>query len=812
MAVVADRVIVELEAKLDRYDANVRRAEQQFTRAMGSIEKRSARTASVVQTGMRSMAAALAGVSAIALARQFLAMVDEAKKLDAQLRLATASFGSFGRAQEDVRRIAEATRADLSATAGLYSAFARNARELGLSQAQVAEITETVGKSFKVSGAGAVESAQAIRQLTQAFQSGVLRGDEFNSIMENAPRLAKLLADSLGVPVGALRAMAEEGELTADKLARALSDRKFTAALDAEFKEIPVTFEDAMTLVYNSALVTFSEFDRGGGFSQMLAQFVTDGADGFGDLAQSARDTGIDIRATFEGLSDAFAPLVEAAKQAFGTIESDAMTLGDRIRPLLVDIDNISAWLSGPEGSLERRINERVFGFGPTNMAGRFDEGYERAERARRGELAEQGIRDIFRGYDVMGNRIGGNGPAGRPAPRSTGRGRTRTTRSPLDPAAFAREEAQLNDEILREKQEAALTVEAIADLELQRLQAEQAREAAETQASDKFTAEQKAQLVALQGTTYALRRLNVVRERDADIAEREQEAAELARGQRQNNARLEADALEARYRLAETSKERADIDGRLLSLAEERERVELEGLIAAGKIADADAARADLAEAQGSRRAASAREHEGPVARFLRDTERSREEVAELAEEWVVDELASIQDRLRNTIMDKIGVDDPILAGVLDLFIEQVILRPIAERFAKFQAGETNTFGAIGNFLSSVVGSLFGAPGRASGGHVQGGKFYRVTDGEGFVAPQSGKIIPLGRMRGAAGGNVTLRQTVNVDARGVNPEGFAEHIKAAVRQETAALVGAGMKQVQANVPARMAQFERDGV
>jgi tape measure domain-containing protein len=819
MAVVADKVIVELEAKLDRYDANVRRAEQQFTRSMSSIDRSASRTSNLVSASVRAMAGALAGVSAIALARQFITMVDEAKKLDAQLRLATASVGSFGQAQEDVRRIAEATRSDLSATGALYAAFARNARDLGLSQEQVADITETVGKSFKISGAGASESAQAIRQLTQAFQSGVLRGDEFNSMAENAPRLQRLLADSLGVSVGALRAMAEEGELTADKLARAFSDRKFTAALDAEFREIPVTFEDAMTLVYNSALVTFSEFDRGGGFSQMLAQFVADSADGFGDMAQSARDAGIDIRATFAGLSDAFQPLVDAAKIAFGTIESDAMTLGDRIRPLLVDIDNITAFLNTGVGIGRDEHGPRfVTSSNGTNLAGRFDQGYQQADRNRRNDIAAQGVADMFRGYDVFGNRIGGSAPAARSTSsagrKSRGGGRA-APRSPLDPEAFAREEAQLNDEILREKQDAALTAEAIADIELQRLQREQAQEAAETQASDKYTAEQKARLVALQATTFALRRLNVVAERDADIAERNQEAAELQRDQRQSNARLEADALEARYRLAETSKERAEIEGRLLSLAEERERVDLEANIAAGKVADADAARADLAEMHGSRREASARDNEGPMARFLRDSDRSRDEVAELAETWVVDELESIQSRLRDSIMDQIGVDDPILAGILDLFIEQVILRPIAERFAKMQAGGGGTFGAVGNFLSSVVGGLFGAPARAGGGDVVGGKMYRVNDGggiEGFRPAGSGKIIPLGRMRGAGGGGVTLHQTVNVDARGVNPDGFAEHIKSSVRQETVALIGAGMKQVHANIPARMAQFERDGV
>jgi tape measure domain-containing protein len=813
MAVVADRVIVELEAKIDRYNADVRRAEGNFTRAMDRIGQSGDRTSRLVSTGVRTMAAAFAGVSAIALARQLLSMTDEAKKMDAQLRLATAAVGSFGQAQEDVRRIAAETRSDLAATSSLYSSFARGAKELGINQQQVADITTTVGQAFKVSGTSATDSAFAIRQLSQAFQSGVLRGDEFNSIMENAPRLARLLADSLNVPIGSLRAMAEEGELSADKLVAAFSDKKFTAALQAEFDQLPVTFDDAMTLVYNSALVTFSEFDRGGGFSQMLVQFITDGADGFGDLGDAARDMGIDVRATLAGLSDAFQPLFDGAMSVFGGIESEALTLRDRIRPLLADIDSISAWLAGPAGSIERRINEKVFGFKPTDLAGRFDRTYDQTARNRRMELGEQSVRDIFAGRDVFGNRTGGS-PAGGSRPSGgagnrTRGGRARVERSPLDPEAYAREEARLNAQILGERADLATTAEARADLELERLQAEQAQEAAETQTNEKFTDVQRARLVALQGAAYAVQRLAIVADRDREIAERTAEEREKQLRAEQGNARVESDALAARYDLAETSKERAAIESRLLDIAERQETAALEAEIAAGRIADAQRARADLAEAQAGRRTQSERDNEGPLARWRRDADRSAGEIEELAEQWVVDELDSVRDALRTSITDRLGVDDPVLNGLLDLFIEQVILKPIADRFAKMGTG--GGFGAVGNFISSIFGSILGAPGRASGGHTVGGNFYRVTDGEGFQAAGSGKIIPLGRMRGAGGGHVTLRQTVNVDARGVNPEGFAEHIKSAVRQETMAIVGAGMKRVTATVPARMAQFERDG-
>src|SRR3546814_9842048 len=69
-------------------------------------------------------------------------------------------------------------------------------------------------------------------------------------------------------------------DLTADKLLRALTDTKFTASIDAEFKQMPVTVDQAMTQVHNAAIVTFGAFDQGGEFSTMLANFVSGGADG----------------------------------------------------------------------------------------------------------------------------------------------------------------------------------------------------------------------------------------------------------------------------------------------------------------------------------------------------------------------------------------------------------------------------------------------------------------------------------------------------------------------------------------------------
>jgi tape measure domain-containing protein len=329
--VVVDTIIVKLEAQLADYNAKLAGAQRLFDRNMTAVQRAAIQTEKVVGGSMGRLGGALAGVSAVALARHLLGIADQAKNLDAQLRLATAQTGSFGQATEDVRRIAEATRSGLTETAKLYGNFVRNAQDLGIAQADAARATETVAKTFKISGATSVDAAQGTRQLVQALQSGVLRGDEFNSVMEAAPRLTRLLASSLDVPIGSLRKMAEEGELTSDKLVRAFTDKRFTDEIDAEFKRLPVTFDQAMEQVHNAAIITFGAFDRGGEFSTALANFIMDGTGGFKDLETSAENLGIEISSAFAGLGEVFRPLWESAKQYFGLAGEEAIKLRDQL-------------------------------------------------------------------------------------------------------------------------------------------------------------------------------------------------------------------------------------------------------------------------------------------------------------------------------------------------------------------------------------------------------------------------------------------------------------------------------------------------
>ncbi|WP_229386845.1 tape measure protein [Lysinibacillus sphaericus] len=168
---------------------------------------------------------------------------------------------------------------------GSYNDMAASVSKLNLlagdafsSNNEAIRFAELMNKSFAVSGAGAQEKAAGMHQLTQALASGRLQGDEFVSITENAPLLAKAIANAMGVSMGEMKKLSSEGKITADIIKKSL----FEAANDIEdkFSKLPLTFADAMTVFNNWAQRAFEPlFIR-------LRQFVNSKA--FGVLAGHA--------------------------------------------------------------------------------------------------------------------------------------------------------------------------------------------------------------------------------------------------------------------------------------------------------------------------------------------------------------------------------------------------------------------------------------------------------------------------------------------------------------------------------------------
>lgn len=224
-------------------------------------------------------------VKAYAAALFLISQSDAYTKLTAQLKLATDSTRDFEKAQQNVRAIAKEAQTDISGVGTLYARVSQATKELGVSQAKVSDITRTVALALKVSGAGAAESASATLQLSQAFAAGALRGEEFNSVSEAAPRLMQALADGIGVPRGALRKMAEEGKLTSAVLAEALP--KALKDLESEAKQVQ-TISGAFQELRNEVMLFIGEQTNASGASAIVASSIATLAANIDTLAAAA--------------------------------------------------------------------------------------------------------------------------------------------------------------------------------------------------------------------------------------------------------------------------------------------------------------------------------------------------------------------------------------------------------------------------------------------------------------------------------------------------------------------------------------------
>lgn len=168
---------------------------------------------------------------------------DEFKNLQARIKLATGEGAAFDSAFKGVQQVALSTNSALEDTGTLFVRIAKAGTDAGLSVESATQqslaLTQTINQAVQLSGSGVEASKAAITQLIQGLQSGVLRGEEFNSVMEQAPRLAQALAQGLGVTTGELRKLAEQGTLSSATVIKALTSQ--SAAVESEFSKLPNT-------------------------------------------------------------------------------------------------------------------------------------------------------------------------------------------------------------------------------------------------------------------------------------------------------------------------------------------------------------------------------------------------------------------------------------------------------------------------------------------------------------------------------------------------------------------------------------------
>lgn len=218
-------------------------------------------------SAMKSLAVTLGAAFGV---REVMQAAEAYTTISNRLSLVTKSSDELYAAQSDLFEIAQRTRSPLEATAEVYQRLAQNAGSLGLSLSEVGDTTETINKLMVISGTSAQSAEAALTQLGQAFASGTLRGEELNSVMEQAPALAMAIADGMGVTVGELRKLGEQGKITSAAVIDALNQQG--AAVDEQFARMAPTIAGATTTIKNSFIEIVGKMDQTVGASSAVAE------------------------------------------------------------------------------------------------------------------------------------------------------------------------------------------------------------------------------------------------------------------------------------------------------------------------------------------------------------------------------------------------------------------------------------------------------------------------------------------------------------------------------------------------------------
>ena len=242
MAKVLSRLDILLHANTANYVREMKKATDKTKKELKSVADYGK-----LVGGQLGIAFATLG-SAVSISH-IIATADQMQNLASQIRLATSSTEQFHAVQTELRAIANEQRSSFDAVVDLYSNSQRSLSALGKSQQDVINFTRNMTMAMNVGGRSAQAQAAALTQLGQALASGVLRGDEFNSVAEQAPILMDLIAKEMGVTSNAVRELAKDGKITADVVYNAVA--KATDSLSAMSAKMPTTVSQALQVIKN---------------------------------------------------------------------------------------------------------------------------------------------------------------------------------------------------------------------------------------------------------------------------------------------------------------------------------------------------------------------------------------------------------------------------------------------------------------------------------------------------------------------------------------------------------------------------------
>lgn len=240
--------------------------------SIGNSATNAAKKMDELQTNINRVAGAIAASLVVDWGKAFLVAADNMSQLNARIERLTGSATTASQTMQNLIRISSATGGSLQDTAKLWETLSTALRDTGATNGQIIQLTETLQKIGRIGGSSTEEMANALRQFGQSISSGTVRAEEFNSILEQMPELARQISAGMGVSIGELRQLMLDGKLTAEDALNAI--QKQTGSVNAEFEKLPRTLSQANTALTNSFLSMIDSVNQATGASNGLVAVI----------------------------------------------------------------------------------------------------------------------------------------------------------------------------------------------------------------------------------------------------------------------------------------------------------------------------------------------------------------------------------------------------------------------------------------------------------------------------------------------------------------------------------------------------------
>lgn len=279
----------DIEYVIKADTAQLLRADKQVATVTDNMDagfKKADNSASKMSMAISKVSAAISVALIVEWGRAFLSAADSMNQLNARIERLTGSAAAATQTMQRLMRISSATGGSLQDTAKLLETLGTALRDTGATNGQIIQLTETLQKIGRIGGSSTEEMANALRQFGQSISSGTVRAEEFNSILEQMPELARQIAAGMGVSIGELRQLMLDGKLTAEDALNAI--QKQTGSVNAEFEKLPRTLSQANTALTNSFLTMVDNINQATGASNGMVLVIDSLAVAIGRLTGQA--------------------------------------------------------------------------------------------------------------------------------------------------------------------------------------------------------------------------------------------------------------------------------------------------------------------------------------------------------------------------------------------------------------------------------------------------------------------------------------------------------------------------------------------